>query len=226
MAENIDLSKSKIMYINDFIFRQNLEFYPNLKGLNVDENILIYSTPEQKVNEALTFDLRTLPGEVWELTPNKFIDIIKTNKDCKSLFSFIEIINKYAFEQVIINANDLELKINNYLKLYFKIKESFNNLTEDNKILISNIDNLIATIPHDTAIGNYINKKLDEYYELTKTIGDEKGKSMALVLKNKNLPSLIEEEPIKIGKAGFINVAILIYGLINIGIIIAIALLK
>lgn len=228
MPHEIDLNKSKIMYINDFIFRQNLEFYPNLQGLSVEENILRYNeNPENQIAEVLTFDLRTLPGETWNVTPQEFIEIIKTNKECKSLYSFIEIINQNAFERVMLGGQDLENTISNYMSLFFRVKEEFSTLTEDNKILVSNVENLMANLPKETAIGSLINKKLDEYYELTKTMGDEKGKTMALVLKNKNLPSLIEEEDtVRMGKAGYVNIAILLYGILNIGMIIAIAIMK
>lgn len=228
MPHDIDLNKSKIMYINDFIFRQNLEFYPNLQGLSVEENILRYNeNPEHQIAEVLTFDLRTLPGDTWNVTPQEFIGIIKTNKECKSLYNFIEIINQNAFERVMLGGQDLESTISNYMNLFFRVKEEFSTLTEDNKILVSNIENLMASLPKETAIGSLINKKLDEYYELTKTMGDEKGKTMALVLKNKNLPSLIEEEDtVRMGKAGYVNIAILLYGILNIGMIIAIAIMK
>ena len=222
-----DLSKSKIININDFIFRQNLEFYPNLNGLNCEDNILTCKENGEIVaNEALTFDLRTLPGDAWNVSSREFIEIIKINKTCKNLFSFIQIINQNAFDNIILNKEDLENKITNYMNLYFSVKDSFTNLTEDNKILISNIENMIASLPKESVIGNIVNKKLDEYFELTKTIGDTKGKTMALVLKNKHLPSLIEEdEPVR-AKAGFINMAILLYGILNIGIILAIAFMR
>lgn len=225
---NEDLSKSKIININDFIFRQNLEFYPNLQGLTVEDNILTYKeNGEILANEPLTFDLRTLPGDVWNNNPKEFIGIIKINKSCKNLLSFITLLNQSAFDNVILNKEELENNITNYMNLYFSIKESFSDLTEDNKILISSIENLIATLPKETILGSIVNAKLDEYFEMTKTIGDEKGKTMALVLKNKNLPSLIEEEaPTRYPKAGYINIAILIYGIINIGIILAIAFMK
>ena len=134
-----DLSKSKIININDFIFRQNLEFYPNLNGLNCEDNILTYKENGEIVaNETLTFDLRTLPGDAWNVSSREFIEIIKINKTCKNLFSFIQIINQNAFDNIILNKEDLENKITNYMNLYFSVKDSFTNLTEDNKILISN----------------------------------------------------------------------------------------
>ena len=109
MPDNINMDKNKIMYINDFIFRQNLEFYPNLQGLSVEENILKYNeSPENRIEEVLTFDLRTLPGDTWNATPKEFIKIVKTNKKCKSLYNFINLLNKYAFNTFIRPENTSE----------------------------------------------------------------------------------------------------------------------
>ncbi len=97
-----DLSKSKIININDFIFRQNLEFYPNLDGLSCVDNVLYYKKDNNIVDSiTLTFDLRTLPGEAWNVTPEEFLQLIKLNKDCKGLYKFLEIIEKYAFSSFI-----------------------------------------------------------------------------------------------------------------------------
>ena len=95
-----DLSKSKIININDFIFRQNLEFYPNLHGLICEDNILKYIVNNEVIaSETLTFDLRTLPGNVWNTTPEEFINIIKLNKETKGLYRFVDILQKYIYEQ-------------------------------------------------------------------------------------------------------------------------------
>ena len=56
----------------------------------------------------------------------------------------------------------LEQQINDYMVLFFQAKEDFSTLTEDNKILVSNVENLVATLPRETAIGKIINKKLIE----------------------------------------------------------------
>ena len=96
-----DLSKSKIININDFIFRQNLEFYPNLRGLMVEDNVLKYNKDNLNINEVLTFDLRTLPGEVWNATPEEFINIVRINKECKGLYRFLDFINKQGFNTFI-----------------------------------------------------------------------------------------------------------------------------
>jgi len=224
--DNLAITKSKIYNINDFIFRQNLEFYPNLAGLSVQDNFLTYQiNNEIMASEILTFDLRTLPGEVWNYSPKDFLDIVKMNKLCKNLYDFVNLLNQNIYD-TNINNEETKNQALKFMDLYFQAKENFSNLTEDNKILISNIENRIATIPKDNLIGNTISTKLDEYLELTKTLGDEKGKSLALTLKNKNYPTIIEENQVYLPKAGFINTAILIYGIINIGIILAIALMK
>ena len=207
-----DLYKSKIININDFIFRQNLEFYPNLTGLTCENNTITYIRNNQiMASELLTFDLRTLPGEVWNTTPNTFMNIIKLNKNCSNLYSFSQLLNQNAYDNILLNKESLENTINSYMKIYFEAKEYFYKLTDDNKMLITNIEIMIASMPKETIIGTIVNNKL--------------GKAIVRELKNKNLPSLIEDEPPKT-KAGFINFAILLYGILNIGFIIATALLR
>lgn len=94
-----ELNKSKIININDFIFRQNLEFYPNLNGLSCKDNILTYQENGQTLtSETLTFDLRTLPGKVWNASPEEFIDIIRLNKECLTLIDAADYINSHAFD--------------------------------------------------------------------------------------------------------------------------------
>ena len=233
-VNDTDLNKSKIMNINDFIFRQNLEFYPNLQGLKVENNILIYQEQEEKkISEPLTFDLRTLPGEVWNNSPERFLEIIRHNKECKKLYDFIYLLNNYAFEtfvnpeyQVGNAINDIKEKTINFTNLYLKFKDEEYVLTEDNKILLANLDHMIASLPEISLMKTWINERIDNYYVETKTINDVKGKALALELK-KNLPSLIEKEPrSSISKAGFINALMLIYGIANIGIILAIAFIR
>lgn len=223
-----DLGVSKIINVNDFIFRQTLEFYPNLQGLTCEDNVLTYQTEEGVIKEALTFDLRTLPGTAWNVSPQEFIRIVRINKSCKNLFNFITILNQKAFDNVVMNKDEVERQIGTYMELYFSAKDSASALTEDNRSLLGNIEVLIAGLPKETPIGSIVSEKLDEYFERTKELGDAKGKGMVLELKNKNLPSIIEEEQnIKeSSRAAFINVAILLYGILNVGIIIAIAFMK
>lgn len=223
------LSKTKIININDFIFRQYLEFYPELEGLSCKDNTLyLQANGEIVASETLTFDLRTLPGEAWNVDAKNFMEIIKINKSCKNLESFITLLNQNAFNQIVIDKNLLETQVTNYMNLYFSIKDSFSYLIEDNKILVGNIETLIATLPKETALGSLVNQKLDEYFEITKELGDTKGKGMVLELKSKNVPAVISEEegPTRTSKAAFVNIAIVLYGVLNIGIILAIALMK
>ena len=222
------LSKTKIININDFIFRQYLEFYPELAGLSCKENVLyLKENGEIVANETLTFDLRTLPGEAWNVDAKTFMEIIKINKSCKKLESFINLLNQNAFNNFTIDKDTLDTEVTDYMNLYFSIKDSFSYLIEDNKILIGNIETLIATLPKETALGTLVNQKLDEYFEITKEFGDTKGKGMVLELKDKNVPAIIpEEEHTRTSKAAFVNIAIILYGVLNIGIILAIALMK
>lgn len=126
-----------------------------------------------------------------------------------------------------MNTNFNLKKVNDYMNTYFKMKDNFNRLTDNNKSLVAMTENSIALLPKSSIMEQWITQKINEYFEMTKTIGDEKGTTMALVLKNKNQPSLIEEDvPNYYPKAGYINIAILIYGIINIGIILAIAFMK
>ena len=227
-TSNSGLSKTKIININDFIFRQYLEFYPELQGLSCKDNTLYLEEQNEIIaSETLTFDLRTLPGEAWNVDAKTFMEIIKINKSCKNLESFITLLNQNAFNQIVIDKNLLENQVTNYMNLYFSIKDSFSYLIEDNKILIGNIETLIATLPKETALGTLVNQKLDEYFEITKEFGDTKGKGMVLELKDKNVPAIIpEEEHTRTSKAAFVNIAIILYGVLNIGIILAIALMK
>lgn len=86
-----DLNKSRIININDFIFRQNLEFYPNLQGISCENNVLTYKVNgEIKESITLTFDLRTLPGYIWNLNCKEFMDAIRFNKKCMTLGSIAD----------------------------------------------------------------------------------------------------------------------------------------
>ena len=224
------LNETKVIYMNDYMFRQYLEFYPNLQGLSCQKSTLyLQENGEIVANETLTFDLRTLPGEAWNLNAKDFMEIIKINKSCKKLESFINLLNQNAFNNITLNKEQLDNEVTDYMNLYFNVKDSFHYLIEDNKILIGNIETLIATLPKETVLGNLVNQKLDEYFEITKEIGDSKGKGMVLELKNKNVPAILPEEEMPItrsSKAAFINIAIILYSVLNIGIILAIALMK
>ena len=206
------ISNTKIININDFIFRQYLEFYPNLQGLICKDNILYLKENNEIVaSETLTFDLRTLPGEAWSVSSKDFMGLIKINKSCSDLESFVNLLNQNAFNNFTINKEELENEVTNYMNLYFSIKDSFRYLIEDNKILIGNIETLIATLPKETELGKIVNQKLDEYFEITKEMNDSKTKGMVLELKNKNVPAIIPNEPAQThsSKAAFVNIAII-----------------
>lgn len=97
MYQDDDLAKSRIINVNDFIFRQNLEFYPNLRGLSCEDNVLTLKENGEYVDsEILTFDLRTLPGEAWLSNPLEFMETIKINKRCQNMHDFLDIMNKYG----------------------------------------------------------------------------------------------------------------------------------
>jgi len=101
-----DLNKSKIININDFIFRQNMEFYPNLQGLSCEDNVLTYKINDAVVaQETITFDLRTLPGHVWNYDSKRFMEIIKFNKDCLTLGDVADFINEHAFDNIFTPRN-------------------------------------------------------------------------------------------------------------------------
>ena len=89
--KNNGLSKTKIININDFIFRQYLEFYPELQGLSCKDNILyLKENGDILASEALTFDLRTLPGEAWNVNAKKFININVSKRNVISSFNFVK----------------------------------------------------------------------------------------------------------------------------------------
>ena len=226
------LSKTKIININDFIFRQYLEFYPELQGLSCKDNILyLKENGDIVVSETLTFDLRTLPGEAWNVNAKKFMEIIKLNKNCKKLEGFIDLLTENNTSNFMEESNKeeiLEEKITNYMNLYFIAKDSFQYLTDDNKSLVGRAEIEIANTPKDNLKGKSVNRKLDEYFEITKEMCNPKGKVLKREMQDlKNLPVPVQEEvPIRSSKAAFVNIAIIIYGVLNIGIILAIALMK
>ncbi len=101
-----DLSKSKIININDFIFRQNLEFYPNLNGLSCEDNVLILKENGNVIaQETVTFDLRTLPGHVWNYDAKKFMEVIRFNKECLTLGDVADYINEHANDNFFTPSN-------------------------------------------------------------------------------------------------------------------------
>lgn len=247
-----DLNKSRIININDFIFRQNQEFYPNLQELTCEDNVLIYKINGAIVaRETVTFDLRTLPGHVWNYPAKKFMEVIKFNKDCLTLADAADFINENAFNNVItpqnINQGITRTYTNEEIvektRIFFEginnieNKNTSTDLTEAAQANVKKYE-LGVMVPYNDGKlnSNFMNaiKVGEEIYhnehpnkeqtstDLTRTAemqalhGD--GPKLALVKK--------EEHPLSMHKAGYVNVAILIYGMINIGIIVAIALIK
>jgi len=99
---NEELNKSRIINVNDFIFKQNLEFYPNLQGLSCEDNIITWTQNNSVIKRIpLTFDLRVLPGDAWLVSPEEFINIIELNKECKSLYKFIDLMQTHGFDNFI-----------------------------------------------------------------------------------------------------------------------------
>jgi len=223
---------TKIININDFIFKQNLEFYPNLQGLTCEDNQIVYKNSDGNVmHEVLTFDLRTLPGEAWSVSPKEFLDIIKLNKECKILYKFRDLIDNY--NSPLGNSNgeqqeNLKNMVAYQMDTYFKAKDHANLLTEENRILIGQVESMIVNLAPNTVMKNFIDEKIDNYFQATKELGKTNELNNADSLKQA-VPrlALVKAEDIKVSsKAAFINVAILLYGVINIGFILAVALMK
>lgn len=125
------------------------------------------------------------------------------------------------------NNNNLNSEISNGMATYFEAKDNFNFLTSENKILVTNTENSIAKLP-DGQIKQYINQELDNYYERTKEMGNISSMNNVDELRQGGpVRALVKtEEPPASSRAAFINIAILLYGVINIGIILAIAFMK
>ncbi len=118
-------------------------------------------------------------------------------------------------------TNNLEETVNKYMDCYFDAVDNAHYLDEYNRNLIKRVELGIANIPENSELKHLINKKLDEYYDKNKHLGNTESMNIADELKltrtkKENLPA----------KSGFVNIAILLYGIINIGVIVAIALMK
>lgn len=224
---------TKIININDFIFKQNLEFYPNLAGLSCEDNQIIFKNSEGNIiHEVLTFDLRTLPGEAWSVGPKEFLDIIKLNKECKVLYKFRDIVDSYSGYTMASEVNEeqenIKRMIGFQMDTYFNAKDHANLLTEENRILIGQAESMIVNLQPETTVKKWIDEKIDNYFQATKELGKTNGLNNADNLKQAvpRLALVKSEEPKTSSKAAFINVAILLYGVINIGFILAVALMK
>ncbi len=121
----------------------------------------------------------------------------------------------------------LKHEIDTNMDRYFKAKDNFNLLTEDNKMLVGKVESYIANLPENSAIKALIDEKLDTYSSETKSLGDTKSMNLAYDLKQgQALVRTKKEEHHYSSRAAFINIAILLYGTLNIGFILAVALMK
>lgn len=126
------------------------------------------------------------------------------------------------------NQNNYEPLIKSGIDTYTTAKNNYHLLTDDNKAIVSQVENAIVNLPENSALKKMINERFNQVFENTKELGDfnsmrnvdtlrQSGPSLALVKKETRESS---------SRAAFINIAILLYGVVNIGVILAIALMK
>lgn len=123
--------------------------------------------------------------------------------------------------------NNLENEVKNYMGTYFKAIDNRHYLTGDNSNLVAQTESIITSLP-EGALKTTINNELDNYYEHTKEIGNVSSMNNADTLRQGGpVRALVKKEETPISsRAAFINLAILLYGVVNIGIILAIAFMK
>ena len=127
-----------------------------------------------------------------------------------------------------MNNNDLKSEISNGMSTYFEAKDNFRFLTSENKILVANTANSMAKLPNNSPIKQYIDSQLDNYYQYTKEMGNTNSMNDIDELRQRGPARALvktEQQPTS-SRAAFINIAILLYGVVNIGIILAIAFMK
>lgn len=229
--QSVSSNPSNIININDYIFKQNLEFYPNLSSITCEDNNLIYKENGEVISSvALSFDLRTLPNEVWTIEPAEFINIIKLNKDCLSLIDMADYINEHLRDtQFSDSFNGTHLNgIKKFTKRYYEGVNNKNLLCEAANLSLGYFATNIMGPYEDGVMENGpIKESMDNAKkEYTLEHPESKTKSLERTLTNFPITTTPEEKSIVPVKAGFINLAILIYGLINIGVILAIAIMK
>lgn len=113
-------------------------------------------------------------------------------------------------------------ELDKQLQKYFLAKENSDLLNENNKILLSNVDTAIALLPEESPLKKYIYEEMDKHYSQTSDLANTKSftrvRALPATIKTpNNLPP---------SKVAFVNIAIIIYAVLNIGIILAIALMK
>lgn len=126
------------------------------------------------------------------------------------------------------NPNSLEQVVSSYMDTYFNSKDNSQYLTSDNQMLLGQVEMHIASLPTTSPLKKIIDTKIDNYYATTKELGKTNSMNNADELRQQANPTrmLIKTEAPKSSRSAFINVAVLLYGIINIGFIIAIAFLK
>ncbi len=126
------------------------------------------------------------------------------------------------------NQNSLEQNVNSYMNTYFNAKDNSQYLTSDNQMLLGQVEMNIAALPDASPLKGMINNRIDEFYATTKELGKTTSMHNADKLRQQEGQTrmLVKNEHPKSSRAAFINVAVLLYGIVNIGFIIAIAFLK
>lgn len=139
-----------------------------------------------------------------------------------------------------LNMNNEELERNfSWIASAYEYKDY---LTEENKVLLARTIDTLARIPNDSYIGKTKSMYGNKLYEMAKQNNGE-GLEIAEIFRQSNPMdvndlytkdndgpklALVKKEssyPLS-SKAAFINVAILLYGILNIGFIVAVALMK
>lgn len=119
----------------------------------------------------------------------------------------------------------LKNKVEKGMDLYFEMKENQHILNEPNKMLLAQVENVMAEL-NNNAIKSYIDNRL-ESYDQTHDVGYNNTANIPIIKESHPLVrTRTNPEVVKTQSAGFINAAILLYGIINIGIILAIAFMK
>ena len=131
-----------------------------------------------------------------------------------------------------MTQKELNTKIEtDFMPAYYELKERKNDLIDTHRSAIGTLEYNFTTIPKNYPLGNLIDKSLMDY-EL-KNKGTETVRSFE-AYQTKNLPvvqkstSLLEEKSYTRvrTKTGFVNIVVILYGILNIGMILAMAIMK
>lgn len=213
-------------YDNDLFFDNLKNDYPQLAQIKVKENILTY---KDYILSLKGFSLCSLKKDTFLLLPYDFINIIKIHLDVLEENNYLE---KNDF-----NINYAYLRIRTYLVKNLLTGDEIEEIKffiQSFLVLFKNQDYLV-----DKALDKFINMQniiRDSLYDAKldtpgiRMIKDELNgsdflseKGPKLVLINSNYPETINS---KVGKEGFGATSLIIYIVINIGIILAVFLLK